>query len=476
MNLTARFLIAFFSLVLVGSYVFYDTVTSQIELGISQSTEETMVDTANLLAEIIEEEFAQGEMTLAHLERATSGYTTRTLNAAISDVIKTQPSFRIYVTDDKGIVIFDSQDTDVGEDYSQWNDVYLTLRGEYGARATRLDAADESTTVLHVAAPIRLDDAIVGVVTVAKSKLSLLPYVERIRDTMVKNGLLLLVLSLGVCLLLAFWLTRSIRTLVSYADNVVGENAKTGPLSPGFSEPEFRQLSEAMQAMRNRLDGKEYVESYIDSLTHEIKSPVAAIKGALELMDGEMPAADRERFLDNVHHEIDRLEAIADRLLQLAELEHKQALDQTEDIDLEAILQEQVAARAIQFQEKQIAVVQHYEPASVAGDSFLLKQAINNLLDNALTHAPADSELVITLSSDQSITIRDQGPGIPEYAVDKVFDRFFSLPHPVTGKKSTGLGLSFVKQILTLHDAEITLANENPGVTVKITFSHTKTT
>ena len=468
MNLTTRLLLSFFVVVLMSAYVFYDDVSDQLELGISQSTEETMVDSANLLAELIEDEFIAGNLT--GLRQASDDYVKRNPEARIRDIVKTSTSSRIYVTDDTGTVVFDSDNDALGEDYSQWNNIIRSLRGEYGARATRSEPGNDVTTVLHVSAPIITGANIIGVVTVAKSKLSLQPYVDRLGDTLLTEGIPLLIGALGICLLLAFWLTRSIRRLVTYADNVVGN---TGPPPPAFSEPEFRQLSEAMQAMRHRLDGKEYVEQYIESLTHEIKSPVAAIKGAIELMDDDMPAADRTRFLDNIEHEISRLESITGRLMQLAELEHQTALVKTESVDLAAILTEQVAACSIRCEEKALHMVETYAPASVTGDSFLLKQAINNLLDNAINHAPTGSKISVTLTSEPRITIQDLGPGIPDYALTKVFDRFFSLPDPVSGKKSSGLGLSFVRQILTLHNAEISLSNTNPGVCAKIIFKHT---
>ena len=452
----------------MSAFVFYDDVSNQLELGIRNSTEETMVDTENTVAELIEDAFIAGDLT--ELQRTSNDYGNRNPAARIGDIVKTKTSSRIYVTDDKGIVVFDTAKDTVGEDYSQWNNIIRSLDGVYGARAKRSDPGEEVTAVLHVSAPIIYSDNIIGVVTVAKSKLSLQPYVDRLRDTMLTEGIPLLLGAPGICLLLAFWLTRSIRQFVSYADNVVGN---TGPPPPAFSEPEFRQLSEAMQAMRHRLDGKEYIEQYIESLTHEIKSPVAAIKGAIELMDEDMPAADHARFLDNIEHEISRLETITGRLMQLAELKHQTALEQTGPVDLEATLREQVAARAIRCEEKTLHIVENYAPASVTGDSFLLKQAINNLLDNAMTHAPEGFEISVSMSSEPRITIRDLRPGIPDYALTKVFDRFFSLPNPVSGKKSSGHGLSFARQILTLYNAEISLTNTYPGICAEIVFKHT---
>jgi two-component system, OmpR family, sensor histidine kinase CreC len=474
MNLTTRLLIAFFGVVLISGLLLYDVLVDQVELGISQSTEETMVDTAHLVAELIEPLFVANDLSL--LSQAMTDYADRSPEAVIFDVIKHQTSFNIYVTDAQGIVLFDSTDQHTGADFSEWNDVLLTLKGRYGARATRLDPNNEFTTVLHVAAPIVVNDNIAGVVSVTKSKLSLQPYVERIQQTVLANSSLLLFGALGVCLVLAFWLTRSIRQLVSYANNVVG-NRRSPP--PEFSEPEFRQLSQAMTAMRHRLDGKEYVEEYIETLTHEIKSPVAAIKGALELIDENMANEDRQRFLSNIQHEANRLEEIAGRLLHLASLEHRDTLSNTAEVDLAGIVSSQINDRALQLEEKHISTVSDLAPAVLNGDSFLITQAVSNLLDNAIKHAPEHTQIEICLQTSgpsTCLSVTDHGMGIPGYAKPRVFERFYSLPHPVSGKKSTGLGLSFVKQIADLHDATILLEDADPGCRVKIIFDHTQTT
>jgi two-component system sensor histidine kinase CreC len=109
---------------------------------------------------------------------------------------------------------------------------------------------------------------------------------------------------------------------------------------------------------------------------------------------------------------------------------------------------------------------------AVEGDPFLLRRAIGNLLDNALAFstpgkgAGDEPDIVLTLSHEgwmARIEVRDHGPGIPEFAQDKVFDKFFSLPRPGSGKRSTGLGLAFVREIATLHQGSITLTNADGG-------------
>ena len=168
MPLGVRIFLVYFLFVGLAGYFLLNTVREQIRPVVRQSSEETLVDTANLLAEILRDDVKAGTLNQSHLPEVLKAYGTRSPGAQIWGLAKTQVSHRIYVTDAKGIVLLDSTGEALGKDYSQWNDVLKTLRGEYGARSTRSDPNDESTSVMHVAAPIMDESKIIGVVTVAK--------------------------------------------------------------------------------------------------------------------------------------------------------------------------------------------------------------------------------------------------------------------------------------------------------------------
>jgi two-component system sensor histidine kinase CreC len=104
--------------------------------------------------------------------------------------------------------------------------------------------------------------------------------------------------------------------------------------------------------------------------------------------------------------------------------------------------------------------------AAASGDPFLLHRALANLVRNAIEFSPAVGSIEIALEQQRSrweLSVRDHGPGLPDYAVGRVFDRFYSLPRPDTGRKSTGLGLAFVKEVAALHGGAVSLANHAEG-------------
>ena len=465
MPLGVRIFLVYFLFVGLAGWFVLSTVMDEIRPGVRQSTEETLVDTANLLAEILRDEVKNGSLAQGRLPELLKAYGQRQPQAQIWGVEKRAVSHRIYVTDARGIVLLDSSGAAVGQDYSRWNDVYLTLRGEYGARSTREDPADENSSVMYVAAPIKDGAQIIGVVSVAKPNQSLQPYIERSQRRLGWLGAGLIVLGLLIGGALSWWLSGSLRQLTRYAGAVSrGERAELPELRGG----ELKQLAAAVQKMRTELEGKAYVEQYVHTLTHELKSPLAAIRGAAELLESEMPAEQRQRFVANIANEGARLQQLIERLLNLALVEQRQGLEERVAVDLHGLAEELLQAQAARIQAAGLRF-ENAIPAEllVQGERFLLRQALANLLDNALDFTPAGGLLRFSAETRDGrveLALYNQGAAIPDYALPRLTERFYSLPRPASGRKSTGLGLNFVQEVALLHGGELALRNVEGGV------------
>jgi len=115
------------------------------------------------------------------------------------------------------------------------------------------------------------------------------------------------------------------------------------------------------------------------------------------------------------------------------------------------------------------------EEVSLRGEKFLIRQALTNLFQNAVEFSVSGGKISVKINTEAEsleIIIEDEGPGIPEYAESKIFDRFFSLQRPDTGKKSTGLGLNFVREVSKLHGGNVTIENKHDrGVRATLTLS-----
>lgn len=469
MSLSLRIFLTYFFIVGVTIFLLVNVIVPELKPGVRQSTEEALVEMANVLAELATSDFVAGRINEHNFAASVERFIQRAYDAKIHSVDVPTSSVRIYITDKQGIVRYDSQKLALGEDYSQWNDVYLTLRGRYGARSTRTDANDEFSAVMHVAAPLKYKNEIVGVLTVAKPNRSVQPFINSAKEKIQIRGISLVALSLLAAIVFSYWLTRSIRKLVSYSDDIArGERTTV----PELSETELAKLASAIDNMRRQLEGKDYVEKYVHALTHELKSPITAIKGASEIINPQMPEQDISHFMENIQFEVGRIDEMINRLLALVTVESRDSLEKVESVDLVEIIKNVIDSKQALLVSKQLKIETAIPgSASVDGDRFLLTQLVDNVLQNAIDFS-FDGGLIkveVKLKENLELNISDQGAGIPDYAMDKIFGRFYSLARPVSNKKSSGLGLCFVKQIVDLHNGDVTVHNgKNGGVEVSI--------
>ncbi|WP_447777866.1 two-component system sensor histidine kinase CreC [Pseudomonas chlororaphis] len=471
MPLGIRIFLVYVLFVGLTGYFVLSTVMEEIRPGVRQSTEETLVDTANLLAEILRDDFKAGTLSENRWPELLKAYGERQPAATIWGLPKNQVNHRIYVTDAEGKVVLDSSGLAVGQDYSRWNDVYLTLRGQYGARSSRSVADDPSSSVMHVGAPIRDNGRIIGVVTVAKPNSSLQPYVDRTERRLLWYGAGLIGLGLLFGALLSWWLSVALRRLTGYAQAVSeGRRAEL----PHYRGGELEQLATAVERMRTQLEGKAYVERYVHTLTHELKSPLAAIRGAAELLQSEMPGEQRARFVSNIDSESARMQHLIERLLNLAQVEQRHGLEEREAVPLADLANQVLDSQKARIEGKGLQVEQRIEPGlKLSGEAFLLRQALGNLLENALDFTPAGGVLRLSASraGDQlRFSLFNQAEPIPDYALARLTERFYSLPRPDSGRKSTGLGLNFVEEVVQLHGGQMRIGNVEGGVEVSLVF------
>ena len=469
MSLGIRIFLVYALFIGLTSYFVLSTVMEEIRPGVRQSTEETLVDTANLMAEILRDDFKAGTLNENRWPQLLEAYGERQPAASIWGLPKNQVNHRIYVTDDQGKVVLDSSGVAVGQDYSRWNDVYLTLRGQYGARSSRAVADDPNSSVMHVGAPIRDKGKIIGVVTVAKPNSSLQPYVDRTERRLVWYGIGLIALGLLFGALLSWWLSAALRRLTAYAQ-AVSEGRRAA--LPHYRGGELEQLATAVEHMRTQLEGKAYVERYVHTLTHELKSPLAAIRGAAELLQGEMPVEQQQRFVGNIGSESARMQQLIERLLDLAQVEQRQGLEERVEVPLATLIDALLQSQSARIERKQLQIEQRIDPnLTLIGEPFLLRQAIGNLLENALDFTPAQGVLRFfakQLGAQVEFSLFNQAEAIPEYALARLCERFYSLPRPDSGRKSTGLGLNFVEEVVQLHGGRMTIGNVPGGVQVTL--------
>lgn len=465
MSIRTRILLGILLAVGVGFAYLVDWVVDDLTPQYRESTEEPLVDAARILASIAAVTASNGTVDVALFRAAFGDVSSRPFTARIYGLTKTRVDFRAYITDAAGTVIFDSDaGRDEHKDYSQWRDVYLTLRGTYGARSSRGLPGDPAANVLYVAAPIVVSGTTVGVLTIGKPVENADTFIEQAERKIFIGGALsgLSILIIGV--IVSSMITSPIRKLTAYV-NAVRDGQRVTP--PRLGSSEMGALGAAFEEMRVALDGKQYIENYVHTLTHEIKSPVAAIQGAAELLQEQMLPERREQFLDNIRSETQRIATVIEKLLLLSSLENRKCPAEVETINLWDVVQDTHTSLFPLIEAKRLVFEQTGDRnAALQGESFLVRQAVTNLVQNAIAFTPSGGKITACVSQNNEsveLVVKDTGSGIPEYAVDRIFERFYSLRRPDTGKKSSGLGLSLVQEVALLHHGAITVRNAPDG-------------
>jgi two-component system sensor histidine kinase CreC len=416
-----------------------------------EGLQRTMHDTARLLANALES------------EPSGNGWAGRGALAGRFDAGVAGPAgLRIQVGDAAGRVIFDSAGSAV-PDASNNRIEWAEAGGRSSGRAA-VGGTDSGEADLGARESIRRDGHELGWVRVSRSlrTVNALIWSERRKLASVAFTVAALMVAAG------WWisakLTHSLERLTTYVLAVRDGRSASAPVSRAA---EIAALSVAFEEMRATIEGKAYVERYTQTLTHEIKAPLSAIRGAAELLGEDLATEDRARFLANLRAETDRIRRIVDRMLELASLEARHGRVDLLDFDLRLLVQEVLAGALSVATARAVSLNLTPGPARpVRGERFLLAQAVTNLVQNALEFTPAGGTITVAIGESAGrvhVTIEDTGPGMPDYALPRLFDRFYSLPRPGTGRKSTGLGLSIVREIARLHQGDVTLENRREG-------------
>jgi len=476
MRLRTKILITYCIFFIPAFYYLTADFQDNLKFRYLEGVEEALVDQARILAALVAADFTSEDFHDGNLRDIFDGVYRDRFQARIYQLLKTHVDTRIYITDEKGILIFDSQQRDLpGTDYSRWRDVLLTLQGVYGARSSKDDSHTPAMSTLYIAAPVKVQGEIKGVLTVGKPTANINGFLEFAKLRVIKQSLVAAFLAFLLSILAMFFITRPLDHLNRYVKSI--REGKRAP-APLFGKSDIGEVGRAFEKIRSDLEAKQYIEQYVQALTHEIKSPVSAIAGASELLAEDMPEERRKRFVDNIRTESKRIQDLVERMLALASLEHRDGLERREATDMAQIMEDSIQSLHSEIVKRGIRISKTLNgDCRVSGDPFLLRQALANLLQNALEFSPPGAEIQVCITKEPdtvSVRISDQGPGIPDYALNKIFDRFFSLQRSDTGIKSTGLGLNFVKEIALLHGGEIQVTNRPEGGTKAIMTLPTK--
>lgn len=428
----------------LGFLVVLGLALRDVRLRYIESMRRTLGDTAAFLA--------------AHAANGPSG---EDWVARVAQLPERAELLRLFACDREGRVVFDAAARDVGQVYA-WG-----MTG--GGRAASENYSIHNVAIvgheLRVRAAVRRDGELLGWVGVGRPLATVLEGITHAQWRMVWWAGTIAFAMVLIGWWVAAQLARSIERLTAHARAVRDGGSSR---APGSRAKEIAELAQAFDEMREALEGRRQAERYTQALAHEVKAPLAAIRGAAELLDETMPPEQRAKFLANIRAEAARIHAIIERLLELSSLEARKTLQQAEPLSATELAREAVQTMQAAFDAAGVTLeVKVAGETTVRGERVLLREALVNLLQNALDFSPAQGRVTLRIERQgdggAAWSVEDNGPGVPDYALPRVFERFYSLPRPATGRKSTGLGLALVREIAELHRGGVTLENRAEG-------------
>jgi signal transduction histidine kinase len=249
---------------------------------------------------------------------------------------------------------------------------------------------------------------------------------------------------------------RSI-TAERLSDRLPVENAadEMGRLALVFNET-LARLQASFEQMRR----------FTADVSHELRTPLTAIRSVGEVgLIGHRDEAAYRGIIGSMLEEVDRLASLVDRLLTLSRAETGQSMLAREEVDLFSLAEDVAGHLSVLAEEKGQTVA--LEPAgrpAALGDRLVLRQALINLVDNAIKFTPAGGRIAVRLfeaGGAAVIDVVDAGPGVPADLGTRIFDRFYRVPE--SGERGAGLGLSIARGAIEANGGRLTLERSSPG-------------
>jgi len=344
------------------------------------------------------------------------------------------------------------------------SEVARALRGQHVAVRRRSENGDR---VVSVSIPIQHVQAVLGVLTLEANDVDAI--IARERMALVPFILIAIAVTLSSSLLLTRLIAQPVRRLARAADRVRLAGARAISL-PDLARRDdelgdlTRSLEDMTQALSERMDA---IESFAADVAHEIKNPLTSLRSAVETLDLVTDPVARERLLDILKNDVQRLDRLVTDISNASRLDAELSRDPPRIIDLERLIADIVGLYQATAKPGDVRVAFHrpggIDTVTVMGREGSLGQVFRNLIDNARSFSPPGAEVVVALQHAAGrviATVSDAGPGIPPENLETIFERFYTArPKGTAFGGNSGLGLSIARQIAEAHGGSLRAQN-----------------
>jgi len=334
----------------------------------------------------------------------------------------------------------------------------------------RVSSAPPRYVTLYVAVPIYHRGNVIGAVLVSQTTDAIRQDLHAVRLATFQIFLASVVVALFLTLLVSTTIVQPLRQLRKEAGEVADHRGRLrGRFKGSMKRDEIGDLARALERLTRRLElHQQSTEAFASDVSHEFKNPLASIRMATEMLSQVDAPAERLRFLRVAESEIARLESLLSQVREITVVDAEIQKEERAAIDINALLQRIIEGFRMREHDRVTFDLQlSGAPLEVPASEDRLLQVFENLLDNAVSFTPNGKQITISTARDGTVAvvrIADEGPGILDENLGRIFDRFFTYrpDHPPT-HRHTGLGLSIVKAIVEGYGGAVTAANRGGG-------------
>lgn len=274
---------------------------------------------------------------------------------------------------------------------------------------------------------------------------------------------LIILLIIAICIFISHMLTKQLLLPIETMAENLGDSDYESPYK------ELEPLAEMLRSQHTDiLAAAKARQDFTANVSHELKTPLTAISGYAELLDGGMVGEEQQKhFYQEIRKNADRLLALINDIIRLSDLDRKGHEPSFGVIDLYEVVKECMDELTVNAKQRNVNISLDGESCNVHGSKDMLKELVENLAQNAIRYNNAGGKVWVSVTKRDGrsvLTVKDNGIGIPASEQQRIFERFYRVDKSrskATG--GTGLGLAIVKHIVEIHDAKIEL-DSAPGV------------
>ena len=401
---------------------------------------------------------------------------------ALADSAGVALAHRVTLIDSSGVVLGDSEFSGTALlGLSNHNDrPEIREARRVGEGSSQRVSPSEGVEELYVA--VRASDGRIARMSISTSDLRAI--VRRAQRDVLFSGIVALVVALAAAVIFARQITKPIAELRDVAGAIAAGDLTRRPALAGPGE--LGELADAVRRMAEQLDARLHAveklqavrRDFVANVSHELKTPLTAIRGFAETLSQEIPAANHQsRFADTIRANAERMQRLVDDLLDLSKIESGGWTPQPTVLNAETAIGDALVSMREETLKKGVALRSEIGPEArwLRADSIALRQIIGNLVENAIRHTPAGGTITVFTRAEAgaiALGVRDTGSGIPAEHLPRIFERFYRVDQARSrAGGGTGLGLAIVKHLAEAHLGHVKAeSREGEGTTVMVLF------